>query len=289
MTTDEFKTEKMRMTDYLTRRLFCLVAGVVALLTLRAAAQTTVHIPAAQDATLYGGTDATNNNSGSGPGMFVGSDPSNPKRGLIEFNIPAYVPAGATINSVTLTLYMDMVAGSGGGTGGGDTTPRTIRLFEVTTPWHGGTNGTTRHAGPGFGGAGHGFAPPNPGDPTWNFASYNTVPWTTPGGDFSSTESADTVVSQNLNSPYTWGSTSQMVADVQGWLNGTLANHGWLLKNDSEATSQTFRAFYTAEGAVEQSVPQFAPNLAVTFVPEPVGISVFGLVPLLLRRRRQVR
>lgn len=278
----------MKMTN---RRWFCSMAGLVALfITMRAAAQTTVNIPAAQDATLYGGSDATNNASGSGPGMFVGSDPSNPKRGLIEFNIPAHVPAGATIDSVTLTLYMDMVAGSGGGTGGGgDSTPRTIRLFDVTTPWHGGTNGTTGHPGPGFGGTGHGFTPPNPGDPTWNFASYNTVPWTTPGGDFVSTESADTVVSQNLNSPYTWGSTSQMVADVQGWLDGA-NNDGWLLKNDSEASPTTFRAFYTAEGAVEQSVPQFAPNLAVTFtVPEPVGISVFGLALLLLDRRRHVR
>jgi hypothetical protein len=251
-----------------------------------------VNIPAVQDATLYGGSDATTNsnagNSGSGPGMFVGSDPSNPKRGLIAFNIPAYVPAGATIQSVTLTLYMDMVAGSGGGTGGGDTTPRTIRLFDVTTPWHGGTNGTTGHTGPGFGGTGHGFTA-NPGDPTWNWASLNTLQWTTPGGDFVSTESADTVVSQNLNSPYTWGSTPQMLADVQGWLNGA-TNDGWLLKNDSEASSQTFRAFYTAEGAVEQSVPQFAPNLAVTFtVPEPAAISAFGLVLLSLYRRRDVR
>ena len=265
------------------------VLGAAWILSAGTARADIVNIPASQDATLYGGSDATNNASGSGPGMFVGSDPSNPKRGLIKFNIPAYVPAGATINSVTLTLYMDMVAGSGGGTGGGDTTPRTIRLFDVTTPWHGGTNGTTGHAGPGFGGTGHGFTPPNPGDPTWNYASYNTVPWTTPGGDFISTESADTLVSQTLNAPYTWGSTSKMVADVQSWLNGP-NNYGWLLKNDSEAISQTYRAFYTAEGAAEQSVPQFAPKLAVTFtVPEPVGIAALGLVPLLMRRRRHVR
>jgi hypothetical protein len=65
-----------------------------------------------------------------------------------------------------------------------------------------------------------------------------------------------------------------MVADVQGWLDGSLPNFGWLLKNDSEGSPTTFRAFYTAEGAAEQEVPDFAPLLTVDFVerapvPEP--------------------
>src|SRR5215472_930517 len=187
-----------------------------------------VVIPALQDATLFGASP-TNNNSSSGPGVFVGSDGmSNPKRGLIEFNIPAFVPAGATITGASLSLVLGQVAGA-------DATPRAIRLFDVTTNWAGGTNGTTGFPGPGFGGTGQGFAP-NPGDVTWNFSKFNTIPWNTPGGggDFVSTESADTLVSQNLNTPYTWGSTAQMVADVQGWLDGTLSNFGWLLQNASE-------------------------------------------------------
>ena len=226
-----------------------------------------VAIPASQDATLFGASSA-NNNSSSGPGMFVGSDgQSRPKRGLIEFNIPASIPAGSTITSASLSLVLGQVAGS-------DTTARTIRLFDVTTNWAGGTNGTTGFPGPGFGGTGQGFAP-NAGDVTWNFSKFNTIAWNTPGGggDFSSTESADTLVSQNQNTPDVWGSTPQMVADVQGWLDGSLSNFGWLLKNDSEGSATTFRAFYTAEGAVEQSVPDFAPVLTVDFepltVPEP--------------------
>ena len=199
--------------------------------------------------------------------MFVGSDgQSRPKRGLIEFNIPAFVPAGATITGASLSLVLGQVAGA-------DTTPRTIGLFDVTTNWAGGTNGTTGHPGPGFGGTGQGFAP-NIGDATWNFSQFNTTAWNTPGGDFSSTESAATAVSQSLNTPYVWGSTAQMVADVQGWLDGSLPNFGWLLKNDSEGSPTTFRAFYTAEGAAEQEVPDFAPLLTVDFVerapvPEP--------------------
>src|SRR3984893_12620474 len=124
-----------------------------------------VNIPALQDATLFGGSVA--DNSSSGPGMFVGSDgQGRPKRGLIEFDIPAYVPSNSTITSAVLTLYLGQVAGSGGGSSG-DPTPRTIRLFDVTTAWAGSTNGTTGFPGPGFRGTGQGF-PANIGDATWN-------------------------------------------------------------------------------------------------------------------------
>ena len=244
------------------------VFGCAAMTLAHPASADMVTIPASQDATLFGAS-ADNNNSSSGPGMFVGSDGmSRPKRGLIEFDIAASVPASATITSASLSLVLGQVAGS-------DATPRTIGLFDVTTNWAGGTNGTTGFPGPGFGGTGQGFTP-NIGDATWNFSKFDTIPWNTPGGggDFVSTESAATVVSQDLNTPYVWGSTAQMVADVQGWLDGALPNFGWLLKNDSEGSPTTFRAFYTSEGAIEQGVPQFAPVLTVNFVesapvPEP--------------------
>jgi DMSO/TMAO reductase YedYZ molybdopterin-dependent catalytic subunit len=241
-----------------------------------------VNIPALQDATLFGGSAA--NNSSSGPGMFVGSDgQSRPKRGLIEFDIPAYVPSDATITSAALKLYLGQVAGSGGGSSG-DPTPRTIRLFDVTTAWAGSTNGTTGFPGPGFGGTGQGF-PANIGDATWNYAKYNTLLWNTPGGggDFVSTESADTVVGQSVDTAYSWGSTAQMLSDVQGWLDGTSLNYGWLLKNDSEALQTTFRAFYTREGAIEQGLPQYAPDLVVSYVvpaPEPPPLAMIALAGL---------
>jgi hypothetical protein len=249
-----------------------------------------VNIPALQDATLFGGSAA--DNSSSGPGMFVGSDgQGRPKRGLIEFDIPAYVPSNATITSAVLTLYLGQVAGSGGGSSG-DPTPRTIRLFDVTTAWAGSTNGTTGFPGPGFGGTGQGF-PANIGDATWNDAKYNTIPWNTPGGggDFVSTESADTVVGQSLNAAYNWGSTAPMVSDVQAWLDGTSPNYGWLLKNDSEALLTTFRAFYTREGAIEQGVPQFAPDLTVAYLvpvsePPALGLMVVGALIIISLRFR---
>ena len=199
----------------LARRRAMIIAGLILITAGPSAwADVIVNIPAFQDATLFGGGAA--DNSSSGPGVFVGSDGQGfPKRGLIEFDIPAYVPSNATITSAALTLYLGQVAGSGGGGSGGDQTPRTIRLYDVTTAWAGTTNGTTGFPGPGFGGTGQGF-PANIGDATWNDAKYNTIPWNTPdgGGDFVSTESADTVVGQIVDTAYSWGSTAQMVSAI---------------------------------------------------------------------------
>jgi DMSO/TMAO reductase YedYZ molybdopterin-dependent catalytic subunit len=268
----------------LRRRRAIIGAGFILITAVPAAwADVIINIPAFRDATLFGGSAA--DNSSSGPGMFVGSDgQGRPKRGLIEFDIPAYVPSNATITSAVLTLYLGQVAGSGGGGSSGDPTPRTIRLFDVTTAWAGSTNGTTGFPGPGFGGTGQGF-PANIGDATWNYAKYNTLRWNTPGGggDFVSTESADTVVGQSVDTAYSWGSTAQMLSDVQGWLDCTSLNYGWLLKNDSEALQTTFRAFYTREGAIEQGLPQYAPDLVVSYVvpaPEPPPLAIIALAGL---------
>jgi len=157
-----FGSSFLVMTLLLRRKAVIAASFLLAAAGQAAWADVIVDVPALQDATLFGGSAV--NNSSSGPGMFVGSDgQSQPKRGLIEFNIPAYVPSNATSTGVTLTLYLGQVAGSGGTGSGGDQTPRAIRLFDVTTAWAGSTNGTARFPGPGFGGTGQSF-PANIGD-----------------------------------------------------------------------------------------------------------------------------
>ncbi len=219
---------------------------------------TAVNIPVTQDATLFGGASYVDRSS-SGPGLFVGTDAMRlPKRGLISFDVASYVPANATITGVTLTLYLGQVAGAANAmTPGPGAALETIRLYEVTTPWRGGTNGTSGYSGPGFNGSGQGFAP-NPGDVTWAHSSYNNAAWNNAGGDFVSTESADLAVGEAIGFAYSWASTTALIADVQGWLNGTTPNDGLLLKNDDESGQYSYRAFYTKEGAIEQGVPQDA-------------------------------
>src|SRR5262249_20139472 len=84
--------------------------------------------------------------------------------------------------------------------------------------------------------------------------------WSTPGGDFGSTSASLTIVGTTVGVPYTWASTTGLVADVQHWLNTPADNHGWLLLNTNETGIQTFRAFSSREAA-----PGLRPDLSVTY------------------------
>ena len=68
-------------------------------------------------------------------------------------------------------------------------------------------------------------------------------PADTPGGkegtDFLTDSSALTPVSGRTN--YTFVSTSNLVADVQFWLDNTNSNFGWILISQDEATASTAR------------------------------------------------
>jgi len=222
-----------------------------------------VEIGAEQDATLLGGSDATTNNSLADPGIFAGTDgEGNPKRGLIEFNVAAAVPAGATITGVQLQLTLGQVAGSGGGSSGGTNGPETISLYDESQAWGQPTNfaGATS-----FGGTGHGSAP-DTGDATWNYSFYDTTPWTVTGGDWTSSlpDVADASVTGTLTA-FTWSSAA-MVTDVQNWLNNPSANFGWIVKNADETDPTDFRAFWSAQGAAANDDPALAPELSVTYV-----------------------
>jgi len=265
--------------------IFCVCASPFAIVVPSVPASM-VTLSAAQDATLLGGSDATSNASLADPGIFVGTDGAdNPKRGLIEFNIAgSSIPAGSIITGVTLQLTVGQVAGSGGGSGGGSGSAETISLFDESQAWGQPTNvaGSTN-----FSGTGHGAAP-HTGDATWNYAFYTTTPWTTAGGDWSSslTDIADASVTGTLTS-FNWSSAA-MVADVQSWLDDPTANFGWIIKNANETTATDFRAFWSAQGAAADNNSSLAPILTVTYVPEPLSLSLIAIVaPVLLCRRRR--
>jgi hypothetical protein len=287
-----FEIQRRKKMDMrLKRRNICAALAGIALISasqeLRA---TIVDLPAVQDATLLGGGDATSNASLADPGIFVGTDgASNPKRGLVEFNIAANVPAGATITNVQLDLTAGQTAGSGGNTIVPLTNPVTISLFDEAQSWGQPTNvaGSTN-----FGGTGHGGAPQT-GDVTWNdrfFSATTPTAWTTAGGDWTS-NSTDIADASGTGSPalITWSSTA-MVSDVQNWLDNSSANNGWLLKNSNESASRTFIAFWSAQGAAADNNSSIAPELIVTYtpVPEPTAVLLLaGALPMLLKRRRR--
>jgi hypothetical protein len=217
--------------------------------------------------------------------IFVGrtnQDPSGPpmislRRGLIQFDIASAIPAGAAITDVSLKLR-DVMGLNG---------DRRTSLHRALQDWGEGTSFQC-------GGMG---APATDGDATWLYRFYNAAnpalspTWTTPGGDFSSTMSASTVVSDDLGGGqlFTWTGAG-MVADVQSWLNNPSTNFGWLIMGTEDVT-QTAKRLNSGESTTSPNRP---PVLTVTYVPEPanlllvvgalVSISVFNV-----RHRRALR
>ena len=150
------------------------------------------------------------------------------RRGVLAFDIAGNIPAGSTILGVTLSLNVSR-------TGVDDA--RNIELHKMLADWGEGTS-----VAPGEEGTG---APATTNDATWRHRFFDTIFWTTEGGDFSATVSA----SQSVGAVgvYTWNSPP-MVGDVQSWLNNPATNFGWLVLGD-ESEILTAKRFDTRESA----------------------------------------
>lgn len=163
------------------------------------------------------------------------------RRGVLAFDIAGSIPAGSTITGVTLSLNMSRTLTE---------TARIVELHKLLADWGEGTSVAPDPEGQG--------APATLNDATWRHGFFDTIFWTTQGGDFSATVSA----SQSVGSlgQYTWSST-QMVADVQSWLDNPASNFGWLvLGNESDLGSA--KRFDTRESASP-------PVLTIQFIPGP--------------------
>lgn len=174
--------------------------------------------------------------NGAGQTFFVGrtnQDENSRRRGIIAFDIASAIPAGAKVKSVKLTL--DLQQSRSGN--------EAITLHRVLANWGEGTS-TTR------GGAG---VAATQGDATWIHTFFDGEKWTNPGGDF--VEKVSGIQTINAPGNYTWDSTSQMVNDVQEWLDSPESNFGWLLLGNEEA-SGSVKVFGSREVADTSAQPQ---------------------------------
>lgn len=252
------------------QRMVFLTGLIVAALAPANALAVTVTLGAGKVSTIF--ENQPDNSIGRGPAVFIGGDSSgSPRRGLIDFNVAANIPLGATITSAELTMFVGLVGGADNGTP--DTTQRAIELHRLIGDWaHGPTGlGVTTISGTDQG------YPAIPPGPTWNDRRYQqNQSWTTPGGDFSPVVSSSALVGQTVNGAYKWASTSQLVADVQFMLDQPSLGFGWMMLNTDERVANSYRALYTKDW----TDPLLRPQLLVTYdlapVPIPAAIWLFG-------------
>ena len=235
--------------------LFAFISFCVLLMTVPATRADVVQIGPSKDNTLYepisqDGFVETSNALGAN--MFVGEikDALNQsgqvavRRAVLAFPIAGSIPPGATIDSVQLTLVANKVS---------QNNSFSVQLHRLTADWGEGTSNTGNSQ------QGRGAAPTS-GDATWNHTFYPGSFWSLPGGDYSGTISAATLV--GATGTYNWGSTSAMVADVQSWLDNPAQNYGWILIGN-ETQIETAKRFATRENTGNSG--QDRPVLIVNF------------------------
>ena len=236
-----------------------------------------------KDNTLIQATDPAAQRSNGQGDVFTGrtnQDGQGPatvsiRRGLVQFDIARLVPAGSVITNVSLTMR-DVMGLNG---------DPVVALHRVLQNWGEGAS---------FQNGGQGDLAKKD-DATWLYTFFNdTNPtaspaWTNPGGDFSDLVSGQVVISDDLGGgqTFTWASNSQMVADVQRWLDNPGSNFGWILIGD-ESRGQSAKRLTGGESATP-------PILAITYVAIPetptLALAGSGMVALtfirLVVRRRQ--
>jgi len=196
--------------------------------------ETQITLNPTKDNTLYESADGSVSN-GAGGHLFSGTNNRGEiRRAVIAFDIAGNIPTGATISSISLRLNMSRTAGGSA----------TVSLHKVLADWGQGPSEAENNEG--------GGADSASGDATWVHRFFNTETWEKAGGDFSETASASTMVG-GLG-PYIWGPTSEMVADVQSWLDNPDSNFGWVLIGD-ESSNQTTKRFNSMENSIERSRP----------------------------------
>ncbi len=198
-----------------------------------------VLLQAAADSTVYFSPGFETSNS-KGEHLFCGNTGGGQtRRGLMRFDFAGALPPDAQISSVELSLPITRLGPSAA----------FVSIYRCLTSWAEGTSDAPDTES--------GGAPATPGDPSWNFASFDTRPWNLPGGDFNNVPRASAPVagasSVTLSGPGLNG-------DVAAWIANPAQNFGWLIQGDESGLGTSIR-FGTRENAVVTD----RPSVFITF------------------------
>lgn len=220
------------------------------LLTLRAFSETVTLIPSA-DTTIF--EQFPNRNLGAVPNFIVGGIAHNDTesgiraRALVKFDLAQSLPTNALITSAALRLKVEAIPPD----------PRVdgnAELHRLLTPW--GEGNKTDFKGE--------RATAN--EATWlnRFTGAPGGGWSVPGGsapvDFAAEPSSSVFIAEDFF--YTFPSSSNLVADVQFWLDHPAANFGWIIINQSESSPRSARRFSSKDDLAN---PNNRPQLLIGF------------------------
>ncbi|HET7624346.1 MAG TPA: Ig-like domain-containing protein [Verrucomicrobiae bacterium] len=166
------------------------------------------------------------------------------RRMLLRFDLSGKIPAGAIINSATLSVQVVRVPQS--------PQASTFGLHRLLENW-------------------------SESGATWNARSPG-VSWQTPGAtgaNDSSGATSSTVFISNLGN-YIFPSSAALVSDVQSWAENPSGNFGWLLTSADEASLRTARHFATRESGADApvlTIDYSVPSLAILEQPQSQTVS----------------
>ena len=221
-----------------------------------------------RDATIYEDGNGTNAN-GSGSYLFTGRSESQngsaERRALLVFPITEAIPEGSTITSVSLELTLSRTISG----------EQSVGLHRLLEDWSEGPADPPGQEGGGTRAVA--------GDVTWIHREFSDSLWTTPGASFAQSASATLQVANEGS--YSYSSTPELVADVQGWLEDASSNFGWVLVVDSPPSGSAKR-FNSRENPTASSRPKLTINYE-TDLEEPTAS--FSFTPAHPRPGEEVR
>ena len=178
-------------------------------------------------------------------GSVAGGGLGQRARVLLRFDV-SVIPTNAVIDSAALTFTVVQQPAAA--------VPSSFRVHRFLKPWVEGV------------GEGNQGAPALAGETTWNSQFHGTTPWSPPGSaagtDYTSSESGS--VDVGGLAAYTV-QDSGIAADVQAWVSGAAANHGWIMISSGEGVQRTARRVGSrTSGGAE-------PSLAIQYTVAPAN------------------
>lgn len=194
-------------------------------------------------------------NYGAAGDFIVGTlNNGSPNRAVLAFDIAGGVPAGATINSVSLALSdqsNNTVVASNFG------------LHRMLKDWDEG--------------GGAGIVNAADGEVTWNSQAQAGALWAAPGGRAGEDFQAAASGTYNTGAGgFVFASAPGLVGDVQSWVDSPASNYGWIMVSDAEGTQRTARRLGSREDGAG------SPVLTIDYTPVPEPAQVAGAATMLL-------